>query len=302
MWQFVEIQPESFRDGHSLYSVPPFAVRSAGKIKRAASRQVWRKQIMRFSGNGPFLTATEKDHLCSTTLLEDKSRKTCFFFISNHLKESKFKITREFKSFCPDGLMGGTVHPAADLHAVRSCKHTHSHEQTCMPTPAAAYKTHTQQECYIFISGVSTGSVPSWAQDCSAGRTNLSMSLLRVKNCPIPCERSALIAFFYSREYICDGSWHHVAILNIFLCCKSAQRRCEGASDAQGTRQIRRYTTSTNSWHVDIYNKVHYEMCQVSSETGQAHKRPTNSYLQKRPGQKHRQSRLEQWGGQKDVG
>lgn len=43
-----------------------------------------------------------------------------------------------------------------------------------------------------------------------------------------------------------------------------------------------------------IFNKVHYEMCQVSSETGQAHKRSTNSYLQKRPGQKHRQSRLEQ--------
>lgn len=221
----------------------------------------------------------------------------CFFFISNYLTESKFKITHEFKSFCPEGLMGGTVHPAGDLHAVRSCKHTHSHEQTCMPTPAAAYKTHTQQECYIFISGVSTGSVPSWAQDCSAGRTDrlkLSMSLLRIKNAPI--------TFFYSREYICDGSWHHVAILNIFLCCKSAQRRCEGASDPQGTRQIRRYTTSTNSWHVDIYNKVHYEMCQVSSETGQAHKRPTNSSLQKRPGQKHRQSRLEQWGGQKDVG
>lgn len=202
---FVEIQPESFRDGHSLYSVPPFAVRSAGKIKRAASRQVWRKQIMRLSGNGPFLTTTEEDHLCSTTLLEDKSRKMCFFFISNHLTESQFKITREFKSFCPEGLMGGTcTQQQTCMRSGLANTHTVMNKHACPHLLLHIRLTHNKNATSSFLE-YQQGVSEAGRRIAQQGGPIISEPT-EGKECPIPCERSALITFFYSREHICDGS------------------------------------------------------------------------------------------------
>lgn len=234
MWQFVELQPESFTDVHSLYSAPPLAARSAGNIKRAASRQVWREQIMWFSGNRTLpanetaLTTTERDHLCSTTQLEDKSRKLRFCV--------PFPTTWQFKV-----ADGRTSAP--------SMRPARSHEQTCTcwlhKTPAC--KTHPQRERY-------SPKLVARTDDCSAGRTdglNVSMSLLRIKNCPhtLRTQRAHSFLFLQMRIHLRRKL---TSCSHIFLCCTSAQHRCVGDSDPQGTRQDLWYATSMNSWHVDI--------------------------------------------------
>lgn len=130
----------------------------------------------------------------------------CFFLISNHLTESKFKITHEFKSFCPEGLMGGTcTQQQTCMRSGLANTHTVMNKHACPHLLLRIRLTHNKNATSSFLE-YQQGVSEAGRQDCLAGRTNLSMSLLRIKNCPILCEHSALITFFYSREYICDGS------------------------------------------------------------------------------------------------
>lgn len=207
---------------------------------------------MRFSGNGGLpaketaLTTTEKDNLCSPSLLGGESRKLPFQFSLPTIRWNPGWKKTVWSDQRGLGEQQCSQHQTC-MQSVLANTHTHGPHLLTLHRAHRSQDSHATRALHLHIhQGGPTGSIYHWAD---WGRRTVDWGWRTV-----PVSRSCstlIVSLFCSRENICDGSWHHVAVFSILLCCKRTQRSSLRTCHPQGTPQSLGHT-SLDGWRVDI--------------------------------------------------